>query len=117
VEAVDGVGGDLNRRMEAEGHLGRRQIVVDRLGHPDDRQALVRETMGNSKGVLAPDGNQGLEGVVGHRLAHARHAAVDLVGVGARRAQDRPPSGEDPSTPLHVQLQGAALDRPSPTVG
>ena len=37
VEAIDGLGGDRDRRVESERVVGSIQVVVDGLGHPDDR--------------------------------------------------------------------------------
>src|SRR5699024_10418547 len=36
VDAVDDVRGDVHSRMEAEGHVGQPDVVVDRLGQADD---------------------------------------------------------------------------------
>ena len=44
VQAVDGVGGDLHGGVEAERHVGADDVVVDRLGHADDRHAVLRRT-------------------------------------------------------------------------
>ena len=40
VQPVDRVGGDLHRGVEAEGVVGAGKVVVDRLGHADDRHAV-----------------------------------------------------------------------------
>ena len=41
-QPVDRVGRDLHRGVKAERHLGPAEVVVDRLGHPDDRDAAAR---------------------------------------------------------------------------
>ncbi len=41
VQAVDGVGRDLDGGVEAERHVGADDVVVDRLRHTDDRQAAL----------------------------------------------------------------------------
>ena len=46
-EAVDRLGHDVDRRVEAEGEVGHPQVVVDRLGDADDRRLeIVAEAAG-----------------------------------------------------------------------
>ena len=58
VQAVDRVGRDLHRGLEAEGVVGAREVVVDRLGHADDRHAVGGELRGDAERVLAADRDQ-----------------------------------------------------------
>ena len=41
VQTVDGIGGDLHSGLETERGVGTNHVVVDGLGHADDRQAVV----------------------------------------------------------------------------
>jgi len=41
VQPVDRLGADEDRRVEAEGVVGRGEIVVDRLRHPDDGKIVL----------------------------------------------------------------------------
>ena len=61
LQAVDGVGGDLHRRVEPEGDLGPRQVVVDGLGQAHHGKAQLEEAPGRTQGVVAPDGHHGVE--------------------------------------------------------
>ena len=53
VQPVDRLHGDVHRRIEAEGEVGRAEVVVDRLGHPDDGNALLAEP-GATPSVSSP---------------------------------------------------------------
>ena len=62
VQAVDRVGGDLHRGVEPEGEVGAREVVVDRLGHPDHAHAVLGvQAAGGAEGVLAPDRHEGIQ--------------------------------------------------------
>ena len=62
VQAVDRLGGDLHRCVEAERLVGAAEVVVDRLRDPDDREAEIRvELRGRAQRVLAADGDQAVE--------------------------------------------------------
>ena len=66
-EAVTGVDGDLHRGVEAERVVGRRQVVVDRLRRADHRRARLVQPGGHPEGVLAADGEEGVDAEVGER--------------------------------------------------
>ena len=116
VQPVDGLRGDLHGGVKAERDLGGGQVVVDRLRHPDDRHALVRQLAGDAEGVLAPDGHQGVDALGAQRVERLRHAAVDLVGIGPRRAEDGPAARQDAAAALDVEDHGAILDHAPPAV-
>ena len=61
VQAVDRVGGDLHRGLEAEREVGRRQVVVDRLRHADDGDAVLVQLARDAERVLAADRDQRVE--------------------------------------------------------
>ena len=117
VEAVDGLGGDLHGRVEAECHVGAAEVVVDRLRHAQHRQAVVAvQPGGGAQRVLAADRDQPVEVEGGEVLPDPLGAAVAREGVGARAAQDRAAAGEDAARGLDRQLLVGVLERPPPPV-
>src|SRR4029078_3338533 len=50
VEAVDRLGGDVDRGVEAEGEVGAGEIVVDRLRDADHVDPELRELGGDAQG-------------------------------------------------------------------
>ena len=61
VQAVDRVGGDLHRGLEAEREVGAREVVVDRLRDADDVDPLVDQPARDAQRVLAADRDQRVE--------------------------------------------------------
>ena len=116
VQPVDGLGGDLHGGVKAERDLGGGEVVVDGLRHPDDRNALVRQFVGHAEGVLAADGHQGVDALGSQGVERLRHAAVDLVGIGPRRAEDGAAARQDAAATLDVEGHGAILDHAPPPV-
>ena len=117
VQAVDRVGGDLHRGVEAERHVGPAEVVVDRLRHADHRQAVLAvEPRRGAERVLAADRDQPVEVERLHVLAHALGAVVVLERVGSRRAQDRAAARQDPARRLDRQLLVGVLERAAPAV-
>ena len=118
VQAVDGVRGDLDRGLEAEGEVRPGQVVVDRLRHADARDALGRELARDAERVLAADGDQRVDAERVEGPAHALGArAVRLEGVGARGAEDRAAAVQDAAGAVGVQLEALALQHAGPPVG
>jgi hypothetical protein len=117
VEAVDRVGRDLERGIEAEGEVRGPEVVVDRLGHAQDRQVvLVVEARGSAERVLAPDRDQAVEVEALERLADTGRAVVALEGVGPRGTQDGPAPREDASGGFDRELLEEVLERSAPAV-
>ena len=104
VQAVDRLGGDVQRGVEPEGDVGGAEVVVDRLGHADDVEPLGEQAAGRAQRVLAADRDQPVEPVALERLAHLIHAVGALEDVGAAAAQDRAAAGQDPARGLDRQL-------------
>src|SRR5581483_8341413 len=107
----------LDRRVEPERQLGRRQVVVDRLGNADHLDALLEQLVGHAQRVLAPDCDEGVHPIRLQRLMDPLGPVRELVRVGPRGAQDRASPGQDPPAALHVQLQRDVLDDPLPPIG
>src|SRR5436190_167769 len=80
---------DEDRGVEAERVIGRREVVVDRLRNADDREVvLLVEPRCDPERVLAADRHERVETLFPGRLQDPFDAAVDLVGIRARRAED-----------------------------
>ena len=59
------------------------------FGTPTTRRPFTGQPMGDAEGVLSPDRHQRVDPVLGEGGVDLRRAAVDLVGVRARRAEHR----------------------------
>ncbi len=116
MQPVDGLGGDVDRCVEAEGEVGATQVVVDRLGHSDDVDAQVGEPGRDPQGVLAADGDEGVDTVGLEVGGDLLDATIDLEGVGARRAQDGAATGQDAAHLGDAQLARHVLQWPAPSV-
>ena len=115
VAAIDGFGGHVHRGVEAERVVGAVQVVVDRLRHADDgKLELGGEPRGHAERILAADRHERVELL--ERLAHAVDAAVELVGVRARRADDRPALVQDPRDLVPAERLQVRVDHPAPAV-
>ena len=88
VEAVDRIGGDLHGGVEAEGHVRAGEVVVDRLRHADDREAVLAvEARGRAERVLAADRDQAVDPKRLERAADQVGPVVALERVRARGAR------------------------------
>ena len=116
VQPIDGVDAHLHGGVEPEGELGGRQIVVDGLRHADDGDAFVVEPAGDAQGVLAADGDERVDTVIGKCLLHPVDAAIDLVRVRARRAEDGAAARQRTPHPLDVESDREILHDAFPAV-
>ncbi len=116
VQAVDRVRRDLHRGVEAERHVGRGEVVVDRLGDAHDVHALGAQLRGDTERVLATDRDQRVDAFADESVEDGRDTAFGLVGVRARRPEDRPAPVEDPARRRHGQVDGLALLDAPPAV-
>src|SRR5207247_8785292 len=102
VETVDRLRADEDGGVEAEGVVGRREVVVYRLRDADHRKVVLRiEPRSDAERVLAADRDERVEALALEVREH-RLDAVELVGIRTRRAQDRPAARQ----------QARALPRP-----
>ena len=60
-EPVERVGGAGHRGIEAEGQDRGLQVVINGLGHADDRDALLEELLGDAQGSITADAHQGAQ--------------------------------------------------------
>ena len=103
------------RGVEPERVVGAGEVVVDRLRDADDVHLMLAvEARRDAQRVLAADGDQRVQPA--QVLEHALDAALDLVGVRARRLQDRPAAGQDPRDVDRPEFAELALDQPAPAV-
>ena len=85
------------------------------LGTPITRQPqLAVQAAGHAQGVLAADGDQGVEAQVRHRLPALLRAALGLEEVGAGAAQDRAAAGQEGAHDVAVERLRVALQQAAP---
>ena len=93
-QAVDGVGRHLDRGVEAERHLGPRQVVVDRLRHADRGHPERPEPVGHAERVVAADRHERRRSRAPPASGRTRSAPSSTgERVRARRAEDRAADG------------------------
>ena len=95
VQSIEGLHHDANRGIEADAELGRREVVVDRLRHPNDRIAGIAHRGRNRQRVVAADRHQTIHLTGPKQPDRLIDAAGILEGIGAGGAQDRSPQGKD----------------------
>ena len=117
VQAVDRVRRDLHRRVVPEGHVGRRQVVVDRLGHSDTLRAVVLQGVRDAERVLSADRDERVEPAIGEVLQHLVDPAVELERVRTGRADDRASAGQDSRDCLRAEIAEIPVDEAAPAVG
>jgi hypothetical protein len=117
VQPVDGLGGDADRGVEAEGVVRGGQVVVNGLrdahtGHV----VLVGQPGGHAQGVLAADDDERLHPQPGEVLLDTADAAALLQRVGPRGAEDGAAAGQDAAHGGDVETDGVVLQGSSPAV-
>ena len=117
VQAVDRLGRDRDGGVEAEGVVGRVQVVVDRLRNADDRKAVLGvEPRRDAERVLAADRDERVEPLVLEGREHLLDAALELVRVRARRAEDRAAAREDSGDVAAAERLDDPFDQPAPAL-
>ena len=87
------------------------------LGTPTTVTPPSRQLVGHAHRVLAADGDEGVEPLVVQGLLDPLGAAVDLVGVGAGRADDRAAPGQRAPHPRDGERRSTSFSiTPSPPV-
>ena len=61
VDPVNDLRGDIHRRVEAEGHIGAIDIIVDGFGQTDDIQPLLAQQIGGLVGAVATQAEQAIQ--------------------------------------------------------
>ena len=120
VQAIDRLGRDGDRGVEAECRLGAAEIVVDRLRHADDRHPLLEEARGDPERAVAADRDQRVAAdlvepahdlvgdVDGRLLAVALGDELERVAL-VDRAQDRAAQVGDAADLVARQVDQAVL--------
>ncbi len=117
VQAVDRLHRDVDRGVEAEGVVGGAEVVVDRLRHPDHRQAvLVVQARRRPQGVLAADRDQAVDPRRREVRGDPLRAAVAGERVGPRGAEDGAAAGQDAAHLGDAERHAVGLQRPPPAV-
>jgi hypothetical protein len=116
VQAVDGLGRDVDGGVEAEGVVGACEVVVDRLRHPDDVDPEVVQLGGDAEGVLAADRDERVDAEVLQVAPDPLDAVGNCERVGARRAEDRAASRQQPAHSGDVQRPGERFQGAAPPV-
>src|SRR5204862_3884311 len=116
VQPVDRLHRDVHGRVEAERVVGGAQVVVDRLGYPDDPHVQVGQLGGHAEGVLAADGDQRVHPELDEVGLDPLNTTVDLERVGPRGAEDRAAARQDAAHLGDAERAGDPLQRASPAV-
>src|ERR1700690_925691 len=86
--AVNRLGRDIHRRIEAESKIGARKIVVNRLRNANHIDAVLKKFLRHRKRVIATNRNQSLAIMSSQVLGAAPQAIVILCRIGARSPQN-----------------------------
>ena len=77
VQAIDRVGREADRGVEAEAAGRPVDVVVDRLRHADERDALLVELVGDGQRAVAADADERVEPHLLEHLACTRSPVVE----------------------------------------
>lgn len=116
-QPVDRLGGDLDGGVETEGVVGGVDVVVDGLGYPDDRDAVLEEPLRRRRGALSADRDHAVDTEVLEYLLDVLRAAVGL-GVRAEStgAQDGSTLVGQTTDHRAVEIDDVAVDQSVPAV-
>src|SRR6202008_1480552 len=115
VQLVDRVGRRGNGRVEPERRNGSADVVIDGLGHADDREPLFPELQRDAERAIAADGYQGVETVRPERVEQLLRAVALLPGAvrprhapfegipAIRRSEDGPAEVRDAADIVRAQ--------------
>ncbi len=116
VQPVDGLGGDGDSGIEAEGHIRSRYVVINGLGHPYNGQAHLVELQRHPQGVVPSDGHQGVQGEFLEVLNSPFIAALLLGRIGPGGMQNGPTLMEDAGQVLALKGHGIHPQKTRPAV-
>ena len=122
VEAVDGVGGDAERGIEAEGGVGHADVIVYRLWQRDDVEPLLRQLQRVLLRAAATKADQHVEVVamvvlddqIGHVLCLA--GDLHLVRLVPAGAENRAADGENAGQHAAAEIDAAVLHQSAKAV-
>ncbi|CAL2072087.1 hypothetical protein GPN2_22421 [Streptomyces murinus] len=107
LEAVHRLGGDAHRGVEAEGAVRGGDVVVDRLGHADDRETRVGEHPGRRQGALAADRDQRVDAELPDHVGGPLAGLPQPVPLQPGGAEDGAAQGQDAAD--RVQVEGPVV--------
>lgn len=116
LEPVQCLGRHRHRRVETEGDIGAGDVVVDGLGHADDRQAGLAEQPSRLEGALAADRDDGVDAEVRAAPRGQFRAAAQLARLYTGRAQDRAAQGQDSADRVEGQRAVVTVQQAAPAV-
>ena len=117
VQPVDRLGGDGQRGVVTERHIGAVDVVVDGLRHTDDGHVLLGEPVRGRQCALAADRDENVDAVVVQCLLDLVQAGPQLVGMDPRGAQHGAALGQQPVVAVVVlELDAPVLQQASPPV-
>ena len=116
MEAVYGLGGDLHRRLEPEGHLRPADVVVDGLRHADHRESLGVETVGAGQGALASDHDEPTQAMPFNGRPRPFDPVLETERLEAGTAEHRSAAWQQAPAGLHVERRRVVLDYTEPAV-
>lgn len=116
LQPVQGLGGDTDGRVEAEGDIRRGDVVVDGLGHAHDRQPAVRQQPGGLQGALAADRDDRVQTEVGDMAPGLLDAAPQVLGADPGGAENRSAARQDAADGVQVELAVVTFEQALPAV-
>ena len=88
MDAIDGLGCNHHRGVEAKGLVGAADVVVDGFWHADGFHAVLAQKERDRLRVVAAQGDERVNLIGLQNFLHFVDAAGNLLHVGARRMQD-----------------------------
>jgi glycerol kinase len=116
VESVDRIRGDLDSRVEAEGAFGAINVVIDCLGHADERNAFLINTSRSRKGSLATDHDERIDLAPSHRGTHSVHTISKHEGLISARSDDCAATRQNAAAIRNRELHASIVEQPTPAV-
>ncbi|EGJ74632.1 putative 6-phosphofructokinase [Streptomyces sp. Tu6071] len=104
LEAVDRLGRDADGGVEAEGAVGRGDVVVDRLRHADDRHPALGEHPRGGQGALAADRDEDVDAEFAGEFGRVGAGFGEPPALQTGRAEDRAAAGEDAAHRVEVEF-------------
>ena len=115
-EAIDGLGRDVDGRVEAEAVVRSVEVVIHGLGHAHNFEPGISEALGGGKGAFAADCDDRVNPQTIQVVLDDIRAATILKRVGARGAQDSTALLGDTAHHGARYIHDVTLDNPAPTV-
>ena len=102
VQPVDGLGGHGHGSVKAKGVVGGVDVIIDGLGHPDDRNPIIRKPLRPFERALAADGDERVDFRFRQVAPHRIDARLELVWV-------QPAGAQNCATPRQDAVDGGVV--------